>query len=110
MSVPSMNGPLCQCGPLPGKLDWIHARKFIPNAACAGPACESKFRFCMLTISDVSKSFGGRTLFKDVALQVNRGDRIGLVGPNGAGKSTLFSLILQADTPDTGNINFQRGT
>ena len=62
----------------------------------------------MLTISEVSKSFGGRTLFSDVTLQVNRGDRIGLVGPNGAGKSTLFNLILQKDQPDTGAITFQR--
>ena len=64
----------------------------------------------MLTISDVSKSFGGRTLFADVTLQVNREDRIGLVGPNGAGKSTLFSLILQSDSPDSGTITFQRNT
>jgi len=64
----------------------------------------------MLTISDVSKSFGGRTLFADVTLQVNREDRIGLVGPNGAGKSTLFSLILQSDSPDSGAITFQRNT
>ncbi len=64
----------------------------------------------MLTISDVSKSFGGRTLFSDVTLQVNRGDRIGLVGPNGAGKSTLFSLILKNDEPDTGLVTFQRNT
>jgi ATP-binding cassette subfamily F protein 3 len=62
----------------------------------------------MLTISEVSKAFGGRTLFGDVTLQVNRGDRIGLVGPNGAGKSTLFNLILQKDQPDTGTITFQR--
>lgn len=63
----------------------------------------------MLTLSEISKSFGGRTLFSDVSLQVNRGDRIGLVGPNGAGKSTLFSLILQTDTPDDGQVNFERG-
>src|ERR1700758_1083934 len=62
----------------------------------------------MLTLSEVSKAFGGRTLFSDVSLQVNRGDRIGLVGPNGAGKSTLFSLILQKESPDTGTISFQR--
>ncbi len=62
----------------------------------------------MLTISEIAKSFSGRTLFSDVTLQVNRGDRIGLVGPNGAGKSTLFSLILQTDSPDSGNITFQR--
>lgn len=42
----------------------------------------------MLTVSQLSKSFAGRVLFDDVTLQVNRGDRIGLVGPNGAGKST----------------------
>jgi ATP-binding cassette, subfamily F, member 3 len=63
----------------------------------------------MLTISEVSKTFGGRTLFSDVALQVNRGERIGLVGPNGAGKSTLFSLMLKTEEPDTGTIVFQRG-
>src|SRR6266478_5863860 len=62
----------------------------------------------MLTISQVSKAYGGRTLFADVALQVNRGDRIGLVGPNGAGKSTLLSLILQKETPDSGTITLQR--
>jgi ATP-binding cassette, subfamily F, member 3 len=64
----------------------------------------------MLTISELSKRFGGRTLFEDVTLTVVREDRIGLVGPNGAGKSTLFSLILGTEQPDTGNIAFQRGT
>jgi ATP-binding cassette, subfamily F, member 3 len=64
----------------------------------------------MLTISRISKSFGGRTLFSDVSLQVNREDRIGLVGPNGAGKTTLFSIILQQEAPDDGNIHFERNT
>ena len=63
----------------------------------------------MLTISQVTKSFGGRTLFKDASLQVNRRDRIGLVGPNGAGKSTLFSLILSDGSPDEGRLSFERG-
>ena len=58
----------------------------------------------MLTIRDVKKSLGGRTLFEDLSLQVNYGERAALVGPNGAGKSTLFSLILGKDTPDTGTI------
>jgi ATP-binding cassette, subfamily F, member 3 len=63
----------------------------------------------MLTISGVSKGYGGRTLFRDATLQVNRGDRIGLVGPNGAGKSTLFNLILGEESADEGNITCQRG-
>ena len=41
----------------------------------------------MLTVSNVSKGYGGRTLFSDLSLQFNRQDRLGLVGPNGAGKS-----------------------
>ena len=62
----------------------------------------------MLTISGLSKAFGGRTLFAEVTLQVNRQDRIGLVGPNGAGKTTLFALILRSESPDAGEITFER--
>ena len=62
----------------------------------------------MLTLSNVSKSFGGRTLFNDVSLQWNRDERVGLVGPNGAGKTTLFSLILRQDEPDEGSVTFDK--
>jgi len=62
----------------------------------------------MLTLSQVSKAFAGRTLFSDVSLQVNREDRIGLVGPNGAGKSTLFSLILRDASPDEGKVILEK--
>ena len=64
----------------------------------------------MLTVSGLTKSFGGRILFEEASLQINRGDRIGLVGPNGAGKTTLFSLILGSDSPDVGNVLLQRGS
>ncbi len=63
----------------------------------------------MLTVSQVSKSFAGRTLFEEASLQVNRGERLGLVGPNGAGKSTLFSLILKDAVPDEGRVSLERG-
>ena len=63
----------------------------------------------MLTISQVTKSFTGRILFEDASLQVNRGDRVGLVGPNGAGKTTLFSLILGEDLPDEGRVSVEKG-
>src|SRR6266487_3527689 len=64
----------------------------------------------MLTVSQLSKSFAGRALFDDVSLQVNRGDRIGLVGPNGAGKSTLFALLLGDVSPDKGTIAIEKNT
>ena len=63
----------------------------------------------MLTLSQVTKSFGGRVLFEDASLQVNARDRMGLIGPNGAGKSTLFSLLLGHDEPDDGRVAIQRG-
>src|SRR6266436_10310865 len=62
----------------------------------------------MLSICDVSKAFGGRTLFGDSSLHVKHGERIGLVGPNGAGKSTLFSLILGNASPDEGKVILER--
>jgi len=63
----------------------------------------------MLSLSGVSKAYGGRVLFAEASLQVNRQDRIGLVGPNGAGKSTLFALILGEESPDAGKILLERG-
>ena len=63
----------------------------------------------MLTVSQLSKSFGGQTLFEDASLQVNRGERIALIGPNGAGKTTLFSILLDLDEADTGEVALQRG-
>ena len=63
----------------------------------------------MLTVSQLSKSFGGQTLFEDASLQVNRGERIALIGPNGAGKTTLFSMLLDLDEADTGEVALQRG-
>ncbi len=44
-------------------------------------------------------------LFKDVSLQINRGDKVGLVGKNGAGKSTLLKLIAGTQKPSEGNIH-----
>ena len=64
----------------------------------------------MLTLSGITKSYGERTLFAAAALQLNRGDRIGLVGPNGAGKTTLFSLILGGEPADEGRVSIERDT
>ena len=62
----------------------------------------------MLTLSEISKAYGGKVLFNEATLQVNREDRIGLVGPNGAGKSTLFGIILGEESADSGKVMKER--
>ncbi|MFA6584422.1 MAG: ATP-binding cassette domain-containing protein, partial [Elusimicrobiaceae bacterium] len=61
----------------------------------------------MITINNVSKSFGQQLLFENAFLQINEGDKFALVGPNGAGKSTLLKMILGWEKPDDGAIAFR---
>jgi len=56
----------------------------------------------VLIIDGVTKSFGERTLFSDLELIIEGGERIALIGDNGTGKSTLIKLIMCEDTPDRG--------
>jgi ATP-binding cassette subfamily F protein 3 len=56
----------------------------------------------VLVLRGVSKSFEGKTLFRDVDLLVKGGERIALIGDNGTGKSTLIKIILDELRPDTG--------
>ncbi len=56
----------------------------------------------LLTVSEVSKSFGGIAAVSGVSLTVGRGESIGLVGPNGAGKTTLFNCICGQLRPEQG--------
>ena len=63
----------------------------------------------MLSVSNIEKTYAGRTLFSGVSFHLQRGERVGLVGPNGAGKSTLFGLLLGDGTPDTGAVMWEKG-
>jgi ATP-binding cassette subfamily F protein 3 len=58
----------------------------------------------MINIENISKSFGGQTLFDSINFQINDRERIGLVGRNGHGKTTLFRMIIGAQAADSGNI------
>jgi ATP-binding cassette subfamily F protein 3 len=58
----------------------------------------------MFQITGLSKSFGGRVLFRDVAWSLNAGDRVGLVGPNGVGKTTLLRILAGEESSDEGAI------
>jgi ATP-binding cassette subfamily F protein 3 len=63
----------------------------------------------LLRLEGVARSFGARTLFRDVDLDVKRGDRVGLVGPNGAGKTTLLRVAAGLEAPDAGRVEVPRG-
>ncbi len=56
------------------------------------------------SIENISKSFGIRTLFKDISFHIEEGDKISLVARNGSGKSTLLKIIAGLDTADSGTI------
>ena len=60
----------------------------------------------ILTVENLSKSFGGIHANKDISFDVVEGSILGVIGPNGAGKSTLFDLITGFTKPDTGKVKF----
>ena len=57
-----------------------------------------------LTAVDVTKSYKGRKVVRDVSLAVAQGEVVGLLGPNGAGKTTTFYLIVGLTRPDSGSV------
>ena len=63
----------------------------------------------MITVSDVSLSFGGQMLFKDVNLLFTAGNCYGVIGANGAGKSTFLKILCGALEPTTGTVTVQEG-
>lgn len=60
----------------------------------------------LLSLKNLTKSFGGLVAVAGVSFDVERGDVMGLIGPNGAGKTTIFNLITGATRPDDGHIFF----
>ncbi|TXD39416.1 ABC-F family ATP-binding cassette domain-containing protein [Lujinxingia vulgaris] len=62
----------------------------------------------VISVDSVAKSFGDRTLFKDVSFGLGADDRVGLLGVNGAGKTTLLRILLELEPPDEGKVTHAR--
>ena len=63
-----------------------------------------------VTALKVSLTFFENQIFREIGLQVEHGDRIGLVGPNGSGKTTLLRLLMGEISPDSGEVRVARET
>lgn len=60
----------------------------------------------MITVSNLSKSYGGQVLYTGGNFFIGEGEKVGLVGPNGAGKTSLFRLITGEERPESGQIAY----
>ena len=69
---------------------------FIPN----GPRLGDN----VISLENVTKGYGDRTLIKDLTFSVPRGAVVGIIAPNGRGKSTLFRMIIGKENPDNGKV------
>lgn len=62
-----------------------------------------------LSVENISKSFGERTLFKDISFGINKDQKIAFIAKNGSGKTTIMSIINGLDEPDTGRVVLRKG-
>src|SRR5665213_1420472 len=58
----------------------------------------------MVHLSNISKHYGNKILYRNASFQLNPGEKVGLVGPNGAGKTTIFRILTGSEGYDTGQV------
>ena len=62
-----------------------------------------------LSVENISKSFGERTLFKDISFGINKDQKIAFIAKNGSGKTTIMSIINGLEESDTGQVVLRKG-
>ncbi|MDF2448889.1 MAG: ATPase component of transporter with duplicated ATPase domain [Bacteroidota bacterium] len=62
----------------------------------------------LLSVNQLSKSFGDKVLFKNINFGINYGDKVALIAKNGSGKSTLFKILQGIEIPDSGEVTFRK--
>ena len=63
----------------------------------------------LLSLSNVSKSFGNKLILSNIDASINEGDRIGLIGMNGAGKTTLLNVLCRRYHSYEGEVSYKSG-
>ena len=82
-------------------LEYEHAEDDIDLEIPPGPRLGDR----VINFDKATKGFDGRTLIKDLTLEIPRGAIVGIIGPNGIGKTTFFKLITGAEKPDGGRVS-----
>lgn len=62
----------------------------------------------LLSVNQLSKSFGDKVLFRNINFGINYGDKVALIAKNGSGKSTLFKILQGIEIPDSGEVTFRK--
>lgn len=62
----------------------------------------------MITVANLTKSYGGQVLYTNGSFFIGPGEKVGLVGPNGAGKTSLFRLIMGEERADSGTVDYSK--
>ena len=63
----------------------------------------------LLTVENISKSFGELVLFENLSFGVNKDQKIALIAKNGTGKTSILKMLSGTDSPDTGRVNYRKG-
>ncbi|WBU89454.1 ABC-F family ATP-binding cassette domain-containing protein [Cellulophaga omnivescoria] len=63
----------------------------------------------LLTVENISKSYGEHALFSDISFGVNKDQKIALIAKNGSGKTSILNILSGQDSPDSGQVNYRKG-
>ncbi|MBU3025135.1 ABC-F family ATP-binding cassette domain-containing protein [Zobellia galactanivorans] len=63
----------------------------------------------LLTVENISKSYGERVLFNNLSFGINKGQKIALIAKNGTGKTSILNIMSGLDSPDSGQVNYRKG-
>lgn len=63
----------------------------------------------LVSVENISKSFGERSLFNKLSFGINKGDKIALIAKNGTGKTSILQIVAGSDLPDSGQVTYRKG-